>query len=197
MLCCVLLAVIQSQLDFNPTELRVQELLKPVGGSMAWVTPDPGESKDEWVLSVDVENKGRAFDFSVISSLQRLYALRVLGGKVDEKNLKALAKLPKLGLLVVTGSGLSDAGLKTIGACRAINKLDVAGAKISIGGLRALPQIKALRRLFLYNTEIKDKDIVPLESMTFLDQIVLPTTVSAEAATALGLKLRSTQIQRM
>lgn len=193
---CILL-LMQVGPEFDRAELAAQKALAPMNGSLKWVVPDPRESKDDWVLSLDVENKGKTFDVSVVQPLKRLYALRILGGRVEEKSLVTLAGLPRLGLLVITGDGVTDKGLRLIAKCRKINKLDVSGPKISAFGLRPLAKMTNLRRVFFYNTKLKDADLKPFETMTFLDQLVLPDTVSPGALQSLANKLPKTQIERM
>lgn len=193
----VLLISLQSPPAFSPAELQVQAKLKQVGGSMMWVIPDERESREEWVLSVDIENKGKMFDCAVLEPVKRLYALRILGGDTLRKSLEVLPKLPNLGLLVVTGTGFTDADLKHLGKCRALNKLDFGGETISRTGLSRIAGVRTLRRLFLYNTKIKDADLAPLKSMSFLDQLVLPKTVTVDGLNTLSQKLRRTQVSRI
>ncbi|OJU63202.1 MAG: hypothetical protein BGO01_11295 [Armatimonadetes bacterium 55-13] len=187
---------LQSPPDFTPAELHVKEQLQSVRGAMVWVSPDPRESKDKWVLSVDIENKGRNFDCTMIKPLNRLYALRILGGNTVRKSLAVLPRLPKLDLFVATGTGLDDADLIHIGKCKSLNKLDIGGEHVSGAGLKQISGVRTLRRLFLYNTKIKDADLAPLEKMTFLDQLVLPKTVTEGALEALAHKLKHTQVSQ-
>jgi hypothetical protein len=196
-LACFMLGLAQAKPDFNSSELKVQALLKDKGGSLEWVAPDSPDSKEPWVLSLDITNKDREFDCASIAPLKRLYALRIFGGTVTHNSLNVLATLPRLGLLVITGSVISNEGLKSIGRCKSINKLDVGGSSINADGLTALKGMKSLRRVFLYNTEVKDADLKPLEAMSFLQQLVLPKTVSEEASRALAAKLPSTRISRL
>ena len=188
---------LQSPPSLTPAELEVQAKLKQVGGTMVWVVPDERVSKEHWVLSVDVDNKGRVFDCAVLEPVKRLYALRILGGDTLRKSLEVLPKLPNLGLLVVTGTGFKDGDLKHIGKCRALNKLDFGGETISAAGLSRISGVRSLRRLFLYNTKIKDSDLAPLKSMSFLDQLVLPEKVTPGAAKSLARSLTRTQISRL
>lgn len=187
----------QTRPVFDPAEIAAQKVLDPIGGSLEWVAPDARESKDEWVLCLDIENKARTFDVSLVKPLKRLYALRVLGGRVLEKSLKSLAELPRLGLLVITGEGVSDKGLRIIAQCQGISKLDVAGQKISASGLLKVSKMTSLRRVFFYNTRLTDADLEPLKTMTFLDQLVVPETVSQGALQRLAKSLPHTQIERM
>ena len=197
MLSVAAFVLVARQPKFNPAEIQVQESLRNLGAHLAWVIPDERESADKWVLSLDVENKAQTFDCSRIKTLKRLYALRILGGRVKESSLDTLAALPNLGLLVITGAGISDAGLKSIARCKSVNKLDIAGPSISSSSLKEVAKMTSLRRLFLYNTKLKDADLKALEMMTFLDQLDLPLTVSAEAAKSLATKLPKTHIDRI
>lgn len=186
----------QGQPAFNQAEIEAKSALAPLHGTLQWVVPDPRESAEEWVLSLDIENKNQTFDCSIIATLKRLYALRILGGKVKANSLTALHKLPQLGLLVITGEGISDAGLHVVAKCRRINKLDVAGKNFSPESLAAVAKMTSLRRLFLYNTNVQDRDLKPLESMSFLEQLTLPQTVTTAGMGALAKKLPRTHVSR-
>ena len=189
--------IVAQQPKFNPAELELQRSLPKLGGSLDWVVSDGRDSPEKWLLSLDIENKSRNFDCTLLKSVKRLYALRILGGTGNESSLNTLATLPKLGLLVITGEGISEIGLKTIAKCKAITKLDIAGTKISAVSLKEMAKMTTLRRVFLYNTKIKDADLKPLESMTFLEQLDLPETVSVAAAASLAKKLPNTHIERL
>lgn len=197
MLAIALTSLLQSAPKLDAIEARVQELLKPIGGELSWVTPESPSFGDEWVLCLDIDNKGRSFDCSSLAPLKRLYALRILGGRVSEQGLSTLASLPKLGLLVVTGEGVTDRGLLKISKCKSIYKLDVAGNHVSKNGLNSISNMKSLRRVFFYGTKIQDSDISALSKMTFLNELVLPETVSIAARNKLAEALPTTDIRRM
>ncbi len=188
------LMLLQAPAELSREELRVKERIQPVGGTVAWVSPDSSESDAPWMLSVDIENKGKAFDCTKIQSLKRLGALRILGGRTEGWSLSVLAQLPRLELLVVTGNGLADAELKRIGRCKVLTKLDIGGNQISAKGLAA---ISPVRTLFLYNTKISDADLVPLGTMVFLDQLVLPVSVTPGGMQLLARQLPEKSVSRL
>lgn len=195
--CLLLLIGQQSPPAFDATELTVSRRLQQLGGSLEWVRDDHGDSKSAWVLSVDIENKNRTFDASELAPLRRLYACRILGGSVVEQSLNTLSRLPKLGLLVITGSGVGDLGLAHISQCKRINKLDLAGRNWSGDALAKLARMRSLRRAFFYNVDLKDRDLRSFETMTFLDQLTLPLTVSEEGVKGLARRLPKTTIRRI
>ena len=172
-------------------EQRAISEVERIGGTFAWVSED-----DKQILSLDVDNKGKIFDFGKLKDIKSLRALRVFQGKIDEKSLPHLSKLTYLELLVITSTGLTDRGTKFIGKLTPINKLDLMSNSITGKGLQELRNLKSLRRLFLYNTTVVDADLVPLAEMTWLDELCLPTTITDAGLAKLKTSLPKTSIRK-
>lgn len=164
---------------------------------MSWVASDSKASGEYWELCVDVNNKGMQLDLNLLSTLERLKALRIFGGTIERSSLKVLARLPQLHLFVVTEFELQNDDLRSFRGCRRLAKLDIGGREISAAGLKHLVGVRSLRRLFLYNTAIRDADLAPLQGMTFLEQVVLPKTISDTALSALITALPKARVSQL
>ena len=189
--------IIMAALAFGQTnrlsdkEQRAVKEVERLGGTFEWVSHD-----DEKLLSLDVDNKTKVFDFGKLKDIKSLRVLRVFQGKIDESSLIHLRKIPKLELLVVTSDGLTDKGAKSIGKLVSLNKLDLSSKSLTGSGLGELGSLKSLKRLFLYNTTIVDADLSPLAKMVWLEELCLPMTVSDEGLVKLKTSLPKTSIRK-
>lgn len=191
-LLAICLGLISAQTPVLPSaQAKALEFVRQAGGVIAWVKED-----DHQVLCIDYSLQGVTLDLAPLEALTPLYALRIMGPTVPASEFRHLRKLPDLGLLVVTHSGVTDDGMREIGYLVHLDKLDVRGDKLSAKGLTYLSRLRRLKRLFLYGSKLKDADIKPLESLTWLDQLELPPTVSLPAVAALKKKLAHILVER-
>ena len=170
-------------------ETKAGLALRSVGGNLNWV-------KDgDWKLSLDINNKSKAFDFKQIETLSRLSVLRIFQGGIREESLATLSGMPRLELLVILSDGLSDKAMPLIGALKGLKKLDIKSAKLTVKGLNELKGLKSLRRLYLYNTKIKDGDLAPLMGLKQLSVLDLPPTVSSAGLKKVKQALPKTDVR--
>lgn len=186
-----LLFLVAQQSTLTAAQNQALERVRQSGGDPAWVTENGKE-----VLCIDYSRQGGKIELSTLEVLTPLYALRIMGPEVDARQYRFLRRLPNFGLLVVTHKGVTDEGMKEIGNLSHLDKLDIRGDSLSRKGLEYLKRLKQLRRLFLYGSKIKDQDVMPLATLTWLDQLELPPTVSIAAIEELKLKLPHTTVTR-
>lgn len=174
----------------SPLERSAVKRIERSGGTFAWVKEE-GRS----FFCLDVNAKGKTFDFGTLVELKSLQVLRVFQGKIDEESLIHLPKLKKLELLVITSDGLTDKGLKSVGKLVRLTKLDLKSDSISDEGLAELLHLKSLKRLFLYNTRITDSSLDTLCRLTWLDELCVPKTVSESGLSRLRKALTRTSVR--
>ena len=187
----VVLALVAQNSTLTAAQSTALEQVRKSGGDPAWVTEDGKE-----MLAIDFNGKGEV-NLAPLEVLTPVYAIRIMGPHLQTKQLNHLTKLPALGLLVITTqSGVDDEGMRIIGRLSHLDKLDVQGPKISATGLAYLSKLKKLKRLYLYGSKLKDSETAPLETLTWLDLLDLPKTVSPELVAKLQKKLPNTQVMR-
>lgn len=190
MVLWMLIVGLFAQPELNAVEQRAAKVLARRGGSLSWV------QEEHWILSLDVENRGRTFDCGQIRPLSRLGALRIFHGKIDESSLTVLPRLDHLELLVLLTDDLSPKSIASLARCRNLKKLDFKATGVSARHLAPMLKMKSLRRLFLYNTDLDDAAAKSLRVMTWLDELVLPSKIPPATIESLRRNMPKTDIRQ-
>ena len=171
-------------------EQRAVDRLAALGGSVR-VEPEKPNGYEIWV---DFEGKATDEAFAVVGSLRHVTAFRPMGGGFSDRGLRALIGHPRLWLLVARSNVMTDASLEPISRISGLKKLDIMGATLTSKGLSKLQRLSKLERLFLYGSTLTDGDCAPLMKLNWLNELVVPKTISPTTLGALRKALPKAKV---
>ncbi len=105
-------------------------------------------------------------DLNLLEQLRdQLIWLKLGDTKINDEQLKTIAKLTALTKLYLERTGITDNGLQHLKALSQLQYLNVIGTNISIKGIGQLKQLKKLDQLYVFQSGITGNDFRKMQSM--------------------------------
>ena len=125
-----------------------------------------------------------------LQGLSNLYILHLANTRVTDEGLRNLTQLPNLGILSLDQTSITDEGLQSVAAIPRLERLYLDGTPITDKGLETLGKAKGLIELSCVGTRITDEGILHLYGLKNLEVLkVYDTKVSREALEKLHVAL--------
>jgi hypothetical protein len=112
----------------------------------------------------------------MVDSQGEVYAVKLSGTRVTDKQLEPLARMKNLRLLNLDDTGITDAGLVHVKDLVGLKVLTLCRTRISDSGLVHLANLKELERLRLNDTDTSDAGLEHLKSLKSLKKFQVPRT---------------------
>jgi uncharacterized membrane protein len=94
---------------------------------------------------------------------KNIASIRLSGTKISDKSLKWISGLPNLSKLYLDNTLITDEGIAFLKNTTELRYLNLVGTSITEKGLRTLSSLPLLKSVYLYQSEVKIKDMAEIQ----------------------------------